>query len=125
MEPKPSDDLVASARRRHAGLHEEITTDKQPATLLTECISDWSGQAPTQLRADDPERGRAHLPQALLAKWAVVIAILFFPIGLAALFVKDDATITATFTPSDSGTVMLVSGKGPKAVAEAFAVMEV
>ena len=104
----------------------EITTDKQPATLLTECISDWSGQLAQHnyVLTTQSEIGLTY-HKRYWPKWAIVIAILFFPFGLVALFAKDDATITATFTPSDSGTVMLVSGKGPKAVAEAFAAMEV
>jgi hypothetical protein len=104
----------------------EIVTDKQPATLLMECISEWSSQLAKHnyVLTTQSEAGLS-FHKRYWPKWAIVVAVLFFPLGLVALFAKDDATITATFTPSDSGTVMLVSGKAPKSVVHAFQEMEV
>jgi hypothetical protein len=104
----------------------EIITDKQPATLLSECIAEWSGQLAQHnyVLTTQSEAGLS-FHKRYWPTWAIAVAVLLFPFGLVALFAKDDATITATFTPSDKGTVMLVSGKAPKSVVHAFQAMDV
>ena len=104
----------------------EITTDKAPRTLLSECLTEWSAQLAKHnyVLTTQSEAGLS-FHKKYWPTWAIVIAVLFFPIGLVALFAKDDATITATFTPADDGTVMFVSGKAPKGVVRAFQEMEV
>jgi hypothetical protein len=51
---------------------------------------------------------------------------LLFPIGLIFLVYKQEAQITATVSPtSANGSSLTVAGRGPKAVDQAFAQMEV
>ncbi len=103
----------------------EITTEKPPATLLTESMSEWTGQLSDynyQLTTQSEAGLTFH--KRYTPWWMVFPIVFLFPIGLLFLFVKSDATITATFTPEGSGTRVLVSGKAPKKVAEAFAEME-
>ncbi len=104
----------------------EITTDKTPATLLAECISEWSTQLArhSYVLTTQSETGLS-FHKRYWPTWAIAVAVLLFPFGLVALFAKDDATITATFTPAPAGTVMLISGKAPKTVVRAFQAMEV
>ena len=104
----------------------ELITEKGPATLLTECISEWTGQlSDYNYKLTTQSEAGLTFHKRYTPWWMIFPILLLFPIGLLFLFVKSDATITATFTATDGGTRMLVSGKAPKKVTEAFAEMEI
>jgi hypothetical protein len=104
----------------------ELTTEKPPATLLREFVAECSGQlAKHNYVLTSQSEAAVSFHKRYWPKWAIVVAVVLFPIGLVALFAKDDATITATFTPEGGGTRLLVTGKAPGGVAAAFAEMEI
>jgi hypothetical protein len=104
----------------------ELTTEKPPATLLREFVAESSGQlAKHNYVLTTQSEAAVSFHKRYWPTWAIAVALLLFPIGLLALFAKDDATITATFTPEGNGTRLLVTGKAPKGVAAAFEEMEI
>jgi hypothetical protein len=53
-------------------------------------------------------------------RWAVVIAVLFFPIGLLALLARSTANLVVSAGEEPSGTYVGVSGDVPRLVAESL-----
>jgi hypothetical protein len=55
--------------------------------------------------------------------WGVILlAVVFFPIGLLALLITDDATITATVESDETlgGSTLTITGKAPRNVRRGF-----
>lgn len=105
---------------------QEISTDKQPATLLSECISEWTGQlSGYNYKLTTQSEVGLTFHKRYTPWWLLFLILLLFPLGLLFLLVKSDATITATFTPDGGGTRLLVTGRAPKEVIRAFSEMEV
>lgn len=102
-------------------------TSKNQSTLLRECLAEWNPQLSShgyQLTTQS-EIGLTYL-RRFRPWWIVFPVILLFPIGLLFLIYKQEAQITATVSPNEgSGSSLTVTGTGPKAIAEAFAQMEV
>lgn len=103
-------------------------TAKKPEDLLREALATCTGQL--------AENGYALTSQSEVAityhrkyrHWAIILlAIVFFPIGLLALLITDDATITATIEPNrdTGGSVLIVNGKAPKNVRNGFETLQI
>jgi Domain of unknown function (DUF1707) len=56
--------------------------------------------------------------------WTIVLAVLFFPLGLVALLHKDVARVAIHLSPAREGTLVAASGTAPLAVRRAFRQLE-
>jgi len=103
-------------------------TSKDQPTVLRECLAEWTPQLSSHgyHLTTQSEIGLTYLKR-FRPWWIVFPVILLFPIGLLFLIYTQEAQLTATVSPSGegNGSCLTVAGKGPKAVAEAFAQMEV
>jgi hypothetical protein len=94
---------------------------------MRECLSIWTSQL--------ADHGYSLISQSDIGisygrkywHWYVILlAVLFFPIGLLFLLSRADATITATLEPRlDGGTTLAINGLAPKDVCNAFERMQV
>lgn len=94
---------------------------------MRDCLSIWTGQL--------ADHGYSLISQSDIGisysrkywHWyVIVLAALFFPIGLLFLLSRADATITATLEPrSDGGTKLAVNGVASKDVCAAFEEMHI
>ena len=106
----------------------EFQSDKRPADLLRETLVSWTGQLADNGYALTSQSEVAVTFHRKYRHWAVILlAIVFFPFGLLALLITEDATVTATIDRGDDGdgSVLVVNGRAPCNVRRAFEVMEV
>jgi hypothetical protein len=105
----------------------EFESHKQPADLLRDCLANFTGQLAANGYILTSQSEVAVTYHRKYRHWGVILlAIVFFPIGLLALLITDDATITATVEPDDStgGSVLIVTGTSPKNVREGFETLQ-
>lgn len=106
----------------------EFKTPKSSGEVTREVVTLWTGQLAnhgytlTSQSEVAVAYHRTYRPQ-----WTIAVAILLFPIGLLALLATDDATITAAVETDEEtgGSTLIVNGKGPKEVEQAFEAMQV
>jgi apolipoprotein N-acyltransferase len=58
---------------------------------------------------------RRHFP-----RWSVIVAVLFFPLGLLALLARATANLVVTAAEEPTGTYVAVSGEVPRLVAKSL-----
>lgn len=105
----------------------EFESEKQPADLLRDCLASFTGQLANNGYMLTSQSDVAVTYHRKYRHWGVIlVAIFFFPIGLLALLITDDATITATVEPNDEtgGSALIVTGKGPKNVRRGFEALQ-
>jgi hypothetical protein len=100
----------------------EFESDSQPEVVLQECLATWTGQLAANgylLVAQSKTTVTYHRKHR---HWAVILlAIVFFPIGLLALLITGDATITATVEGRGvGGSALGITGKAPRDVRQGF-----
>ncbi|HKT83044.1 MAG TPA: hypothetical protein VJQ84_04325 [Solirubrobacterales bacterium] len=101
----------------------EGRSQKAPADLLRDCLATFTGQLAVNGYMLASQSEVAVTYHRKYRHWGVILlAIVFFPIGLLALLITDDATITATVEPDEDsgGSVLILTGTGPKNVRSAF-----
>jgi hypothetical protein len=101
----------------------EFETPKQQQEVLREALAACTGQLAANGYMLTSQSEVAITYHRKYRHWGVVLlAVLFFPIGLLALLITDDATITATIEPDDDsgGSVLIINGKAPKNVRKGF-----
>lgn len=118
-EPRPRPRL----RGGRLAFTERVELAASPETCRTQALEYI---APLLARRDYQlmDRGRDHLSFGLEYRptWTILLAIVAFPLGLAALLVKEHERIDIDFSPGPAGgTRLLATGKAPKAVRRAFA----
>lgn len=103
----------------------ELTTPKAPSTVLVECLEEWNGPLGDYGYRLTTQSNLGLSYSRTYRAWSVwVLCVALFPLGLLALLVRSEAPITATITPEDKGTRILVAGRAPKGLRRAFATME-
>jgi hypothetical protein len=105
----------------------ELTTDQEPAAVLAECLASWSGRLSEnnyELRTQSDVGLSYH--RKYRSPWLAIPVVAFFPLGLLALLITSEASIVASVAPVDGGgSRLVVNGKAPKNVREAFMTMEI
>jgi hypothetical protein len=113
--------VVPSRRDVVRNFQREITTTKAPVEAQRVCIAEWTGKlTPWKYTLTTQSEAGVTFHRRYIPTWAIAVAIILFPIGLLALLVKDDASISATFTPEGEGTRVLVAGKAPGRIVKSF-----
>jgi hypothetical protein len=105
----------------------EFESQKQPADLLRDCLASFTGQLASNGYMLTSQSEVTVTYHRKYRHWGVILlAIVFFPIGLLALLITDDATITATVEPDEDtgGSVLIVTGTGPKNVRDGFETLQ-
>ena len=100
----------------------EFETPKQQQEVLREALAACTGQLAANGYMLTSQSEVAITYHRKYRHWGVILlAVVFFPIGLLALLITDDATITATIEPDDGsgGSVLVINGKAPKNVRRA------
>jgi hypothetical protein len=106
----------------------EFDSEKQPADLLRDCLITLNGELAANGYMLTSQSDVAVTYHRKYRHWGVIlIAIVFFPIGLLALLITDDATITATVEPGSAtgGARLSIAGQGPKNVRRGFEEMQI
>jgi len=55
-----------------------------------------------------------HYNKRITPAWTIVLAIVLFPVGLLALISKRDVSLIVSFEAYGDGTMVKISGNGPK-----------
>jgi hypothetical protein len=101
----------------------KFETSKQQQEVLREVLSACTGQLAANGYMLTSQSEVAITYHRKYRHWGVILlAVVFFPIGLLALLITDDATITATIERGDDsgGSVLIINGKAPKNVRKGF-----
>lgn len=102
----------------------EFDSAKQPQDLLREALAACTGQLAANGYMLTSQSEVAITYHRKYRHWSVILlAVALFPLGLLALLITDDATITATIEPDDNtgGSILVINGLAPKNVRTAFA----
>jgi len=106
----------------------EFTSPKSRDEVRREVLSVWTPQLAANGYSITSQSDIGVTYSRKYRRWYIILlAILFFPIGLLFLLATDEATITAAVEKDDDtgGTELLVNGWAPKNVRRGLADLEV
>lgn len=102
--------------------HESPT--KSPDALRREFLANWTNNlADWGYSITSQSEDAITFHRKYRSWWLAVPIILLFPIGLLALLITSEATITAIIEPDDDsdGSVLMVNGRAPRRLRKEFA----
>jgi hypothetical protein len=98
--------------------------DEPPTEVLRKVVSEWTEPVASYGYALTSQTDVAVTYHRKYRPWYVIVgAILFFPIGLLFLLITESATISATVEARDGGTLLIISGSGPKRLREGLSTL--
>jgi hypothetical protein len=103
-------------------IRRSIYSSSPPAVVLTNVINEYTRYMDGWgFRVADQSTNGVTWTRLSRSGWVIVVCIVTFPIGLLALLApKREDRITMSFTPSGSGTLVVIAGSGPLDVKRFF-----
>lgn len=97
----------------------EAHTDKDPSAVYRDVVGHWTGVFASYgytLTSQGDQLATYH--RKFRSAWLAIPVIFFFPVGLRALLLTSDATITTMVeTDDESGdTIFTVNGRAPRSL---------
>jgi hypothetical protein len=98
-------------------IHQVVVVPAPPELVLQQLLS---------VSGADKYQPLMHSPQGLTLQrkkipvWAIVVAIFFFPLGLIALFAKEESTVGIGLAPVQGGTQVTISGQASNVLQSAL-----
>jgi hypothetical protein len=98
-------------------IHQVVVVAASPEQVLQQVLS-VSGADKYQPVMHSPQG--VTLQRKKIPVWAIVVAIFFFPLGLIALFAKEDNTVGIGLEPVQGGTQVTISGQASNVLQSAL-----
>jgi hypothetical protein len=105
----------------------EFETDMPVLDLIQETVATWTGRlASNGYTLTSRSEFGATYHRKYRPTGSIVLAVLFFPLGLLFLLATNNATITITVEKDDDSgnSILTINGSAPKAVRKGFEQLE-